>query len=497
MLSFVFFFSSVALFSCSSAVPTLVSDVTGDLGLGSSVSSILSSLSTVTATVAAPTSSAEASERIAQIFSAAPTPSSYLSAAEQLVEAALTTENIADAISFVDGLQNGENSFNNVNPRNPNPPAFPSAGPNDAPYDLSEAQLRAAIYIPSTFKYGRRGAPQPVILVPGTGDTGYTTFAGNYIPLLQNSTIGDPVWLNIPGFLLGDAQTNAEYVAYAINYIYGISNCRKVAVISWSQGGIDAQWAFKYWPSTRSRVTDHIALSPDYHGTILANAIDIGEPLPPSIFQQEYNSNFITTLRSDGGDSAYVPTTTIYSGFFDEIVEPQQGTGASAFLNGASNNEVQTVCQGQPAGTFYTHEGTLYNPLGFALTKDALSHKGPGKAQRLDLTTVCSTYLTPGLDLADFLLTENSILIAGLTILTYPNKVFVEPPIKGTCFVTPSSMQRLIISKPMPNNSDWKHEQRSYFLPMSALIYSHTYLEPNNVSRRAVTKYCILPLHTC
>ena len=420
---------------CCIAAPTLAS-VGDELLQDISLPSILSSLKTVTATTAVPTSPAEASKRISQVFNAQPTPTYYFNATKQLVAAGLTSDNVADAIGFVSGLSTGENSFNNVNPKDPNPAAYPRAGPNDAPYDLTEQQLRAAIYIPSTFKYGADGAPQPVILVPGTGDTGYTTFVGNYIPLLQGSSVGDPVWLNIPGYLLGDAQTNSEYVAYAINYIYGISNHRNVSVISWSQGCIDSQWAFKYWPSTRDRVADHIALSPDYRGSVFGDVIDAGEPLPPSIKQQDARANFITTLRSNGGDSAYVPTTTVYSGLFDEIVEPQQGTGASGFLKGASNNEVQTVCAGQVAGSLYSHEGVLYNPLGFALAKDALSHDGPGSAARLDLASVCSTYLTPGLDVTDFLLTENTILIAGIAILEYPNKVVQEPAIKGMCEIS-------------------------------------------------------------
>ncbi|KAF2482284.1 hypothetical protein BDY17DRAFT_324579 [Neohortaea acidophila] len=431
MASFSRTFTFLALLNAfANAAPTLGSSLSG---LEGDVNSVLSSVTSITAT-ATPTSPAEASSIISSIFNAVPTPSSYLQAAEQLVAAGLTTENFVQAIQFLEDPLPAQASDQNVNLRNPTPPAYPQAGPNDAPYDLTEAQLRAAIYIPSTFKYGAKGAPQPAILVPGTGNVGYQTFEGNYIPLLQGSNIADPVWLNIPGFLLNDAQTNSEYVAYAINYIYGISNRRKVAVLAWSQGNINAQWAYKYWPSTRGRVTDHIGFSPDYHGTILTQSPS-RVPEPPSFIQQAYNSQFIATLRANGGDAAYVPTTTIYSGFLDEIVEPQQGTGASGYLlssssAAASNNEVQVVCAGKPAGSFYTHEGTLYNPLGFALLKDALTHSGPGQASRLDLNTVCSTYLTPGLDLADFLLTEDVIVDAVVATGLYPHDVTTEPPIK-------------------------------------------------------------------
>lgn len=426
------------------AVDGVVGLVDGETGgadtvtgiVGGLLPSLASDLQIATATVLTPSAVSDAVSRVSSVVEAQATAAQFVNVAIDLVEAGLTTENVGDLTDFVEGLVDGENSSNNINPKNPQPAAYPKAGQNDAPYSLSEQTLRGAIYIPETFQYGRPGAPQPIILVPGTGDTGYTTFKGNYIPLLQGSMIGDPVWLNIPGFLLADAQLNSEFVAYAINYIYGISNHRKPAIFSWSQGGLNAQWALKYWPSTRSRVTDFVAFSPDYHGTVLANAIDIGEALPPSVIQQEYNSNFVTTLRTNGGDSAYVPTTTVYSGFFDEIVEPQSGRNASAFLldarnKGVTNNEVQAVCpDGSAGGSFYPHEGTLYNPLGFALAVDALSHAGPGRPERLNLEKVCEPFLTPGLDLADFLLTENAILIAGVTIVTYPDKVVDEPPIK-------------------------------------------------------------------
>jgi hypothetical protein len=130
----------------------------------------------------------------------------------------------------------------------------------------------------------------------------------------------------------------------------------------------------------------------------------------PSIIQQEYNSTLIATLRSNGGDSAYVPTTTLYSSS-DEIVQPQDGTGASAYLLdargvGVTNNQVQTICPGQPAGGSFTHEGMLYNPLSYALAVDALTHGGPGQVSRLNLATICAELATPGITPQDIVLTE-------------------------------------------------------------------------------------------
>lgn len=298
---------------------------------------------------------------------------------------------------------------------------------------MSEDDLRSAIYIPSTFTYG---SVPPVILFPGTASTGYFTFKGNFIPLLTGSSYADPVWVNVPGYLLGDAQVNAEYAAYAINYIAGITGTN-VSVIAWSQGNIDTQWALKYWPSTRAVTSDHIAISPDYAGTVNADFVcPDGAPCTPSVYQQQYlsDSNFITKLRSDDGDSAYVPTTTLYSGLFDEIVEPQQGTGASAYLLdarnvGVTNNEVQLICPGQPSGSFYTHESMLVNPLSFALAVDALTHEGPGEVSRVDTSSVCASYLAQGLDLADFLETENTILVAVVAVATYGDYVESEPAI--------------------------------------------------------------------
>ncbi|KAF4444286.1 hypothetical protein F53441_11194 [Fusarium austroafricanum] len=357
-------------------------------------------------------------------------PDNIVEYSAQMIANGIISGSTDDLFDYAKGLGSEENGSNN---KNPDPPKeiYPKAGNCDAPYSVSEEKLRSAIFIPDTFTYGKK---LPVILFPGTGATGYTTFRGNFIPLLTGVDWADPVWANVPGLLLEDAQVNAEYAAYALNYIAAISK-RNVAMIAWSQGNIDTQWALKYWPSTRKVTSDHVAISADYRGTVLANFISpTGLINTPSVVQQKAGSNFIQTLRSNEGDSGYVPTTSLYSSFLDEIVQPQEGTGASAYLLdarnvGVTNAEVQKVCAGKPGGGFYTHESMLANPLTFALAKDALTHEGPGDISRLNLGVVCSTSLAPGLDLEDLLVTENSILIAGIALVSYLPKAKQEPAI--------------------------------------------------------------------
>ncbi|KAK3063752.1 hypothetical protein LTS18_013037 [Coniosporium uncinatum] len=308
---------------------------------------------------------------------------------------------------------------------------YPKKSSSDASYDLSESALRRVIHIPSTFTYGQKPA---VILVSGTGSKGCLTFGANFIKKLTGVSYADPVWLNMPGGLLGDAQSSAEYVAYAINYISGISGNTNVSVIGWSQGSLDTQWALKYWPSTRSVTSDLIGISPSFHGSKLAHLICPLFPMlpcPPSIIQQGYNSNYITRLRQNGGDSAYVPTTSIWS-ITDEILQPQAGTSASAYIRdargvGASNNQLQTICEGQSTSLFYTHEGVLYNPVAFALAVDALKNHGPGNVDRVDTTSLCQATVTEKLNPADVLATEGNMPAALEAIALRSPKVWAEP----------------------------------------------------------------------
>lgn len=128
-----------------------------------------------------------------------------------------------------------------------------------------------------------------------------------------------------------------------------------------------------------------------------------------------------------------MPTTSIYSGFIDEIVEPQSGAAASGIIGdargvGATNNEVQVLCKGTEADALYTHEGTLYNPIGYALAIDALTNEGPGLFSRVGAAP-CNSYLAQGLDEGDLVVTETAILVAAVALVFDKPKQLKEPPI--------------------------------------------------------------------
>lgn len=427
----------------NSSLLSVLSQAAGDPSIGQRTSDTASSIlpllhdGTNQSNSAADVGSVQdAHGKISQVYSSVDKDSDLLDFVKSLAEGGLIPLNL---VNLLDGYINiGLNSIYNNNPAPPpKQDIYPKKRPGDATYSIPEESLRAAIYIPDSFAYGKNRR-KPVILVPGTAIPAGMTYHFSFSQLGKALPEADVVWVNIPRASLNDAQTNGEYVAYAINYISAISSDSNVAAISWSQGGLDVQWALKYWPSTRDVVEDFIAISPDFHGTDLRFFVcPLLDPLActPSIWQQGPETEFIHTLRADGGDSAYVPTTIVYSSF-DEIVQPMSGPNASAILSdirdiGVTNNHIQTICPNEPAGGIYLHEGVLYNSLAWALAVDALTHDGPGDPSRIDIDTVCSQILAPQLQLDDMLGTEGLLLIALVEVLTYEPKVGREPSITG------------------------------------------------------------------
>lgn len=322
------------------------------------------------------------------------------------------------------------NSMTNTNPSLPN-----VIKDSDPRFSVEESILRAAIYIPSTFVTLNASNISAIVMVPGTAVPGGQTWAVGYAKKFIQDGIANPVWLNIPTNTLQDAQVSAEYVAYAINYMFQYTGGRNVSVIAFSQGTLNTQWALKYFTSTRKLVSDYIGISPDYRGTVLAQVLCPGFPrLPcsPSVLQQFDNSTFVRILRQNGGDSEIVPTTTVYSAT-DQIVQPQSGPSASGLLFNASNNLIQKLCPSQPAGLIYTHEGLLYNALGYALAVDAITNEGHADASRMlvNKPNICLLLTIPGLTVDDVITLESVAITAALNIATAFPKQFNEPPIKS------------------------------------------------------------------
>jgi hypothetical protein len=323
-------------------------------------------------------------------------------------------------------------TFNSIT--NDNLPLSNVIKPGDPTFSTNETTLRAAIYIPSTFVALNASNLSAIVMVPGTGAPGGQVWAVGHAKKFVQDKIANPVWLNIPTITFQDAQISAEYVAYAINYISQYTGGRNVSVIAFSQGNLNTQWALKYFPSTRKVVSDYISISPDYRGTLTAQASCPGFPqipCPASILQQRYNSTFVRVLRQNGGDSEIVPTTTIYSAT-DEIVEPQSGPAASGLLFNANNNLIQEVCPSQPAGLIYTHEGILYNPLGYALAVDAIAHEGHADTSRMLANNpgICLLLTIPGLTVDEVLILESTVIVFALNSVIYVPKQVEEPPIR-------------------------------------------------------------------
>ncbi|KAJ8060454.1 hypothetical protein OCU04_010779 [Sclerotinia nivalis] len=436
--------------SLTSVIPAVLSDVANVLTaadavakaigngtvFGTDVPVLVKKLFSAVQPTATPTSIPQAQELAAGVWgvtnpSASPTaPANIIANVLELVLDGFTS---SDLQALLSGANPSANSANNVNDAVPSSKAFYNTVKGDAPFSVDEETLRAAIYIPPGFTWGKK---QPVVMLPGTGGYGYVTYASNIGKLLAATDYADPVYLSVPNAFTSDAQITAEYVAYALQYFSAMTS-QKPAIVTWSQGSLDAQWAFKYWPSVRNIVTDHIAMSPDYHGTILAYILCPGFALgndiacPPSVLQQTYQSNFVKRLRSTDGDSAYVPTTTVYS-LTDEIVQPQAGTAASGFIKdvrgvGVSNTFLQGACAGLPAGGLYTHAGVLYNPVAYALLTDALKNDGPGSFDRV--SGQCGNIVAPGISLSDVIQAQALIGISLFNILTSAEKVTQEPSI--------------------------------------------------------------------
>jgi pimeloyl-ACP methyl ester carboxylesterase len=277
---------------------------------------------------------------------------------------------------------------------------------------------------------------QPVLLIPGTTLTPAAEYSWSWQPALKRLSIPycDVV---LPGAALGDIQTAAEYVVYAIREMHRMSG-RRVDLLGHSQGGMIGRWALRFWPGLRKRVSDVVGLAPSNHGTLDSQAI-CSEACPAAFWQQRANSQFTAALNSGAETFAPVDYTDVYT-HLDEVVTPNSDESGSSSLHTGdgdiANIALQDVC---PADASEHLAIGTYDPAAYALAVDALTHPGPADPSRID-PSVCSQSLMPGVDPATFAgnYANEAEFIAGAVATA--DQVPAEPPL--ACYVTASCKQR-------------------------------------------------------
>ena len=194
---------------------------------------------------------------------------------------------------------------------------------------------------------------------------------------------------------MNDIQVASEYVVYAIKKMAADSG-DKVAVVGYSQGGIEPRWALKYWPELRSLVSDYVGIAPASHGADgAAGLCSLPAGCGPSILQMSPGSKFLKAL--DSGPQAFGPVdyTSIYSNTDGTVTPPAERSSltATAGVN-VSNISIQSICPTSAT----VHIGIPADGVVYALVLDALLRPGAADASRIG-KDVCGTFV-PGVTAA-------------------------------------------------------------------------------------------------
>lgn len=235
----------------------------------------------------------------------------------------------------------------------------------------------------------------PVLLVHGTFTNGPEQYNPTYIPFLENLGF-DVCVTTYPDRGLGDQQTSAEYVVYAVLRIQQQTG-QLVDMAGHSQGGSMPRWAIRWWPSVRDALDDFVMHAGVNHGTTMGSSGGGGES-PEAFFQFSPDSNFVAALNSLDETPGDIEYTSIYT-VFDELVQPQPvpptGTeedSSSALDRGQSNPNVanfllQDLCPGRAAD--HVTIG-LSDSLTAQLTVDAFINDGPADFDRAGGLVLCA-----------------------------------------------------------------------------------------------------------
>ena len=272
----------------------------------------------------------------------------------------------------------------------------------------------------------KRGA---ILLIPGTFATAEVNWSWNWQKLLPK--LG---WaactITLPQAGSGDIQANTEYVVSAIRML-ATKSARPIAVMSHSQGGLEARWALKYWPDTRADVDKVVTLGAPNYGALYPNQnCTAPSSCSASLWQMRSDSKFIAALTR-GASTFSIPWTSITTSADTVFVSPSE-----ARMPGAANILVQSLCPSDQA----QHNNLPYDGPTSGIVLDALNHKGPAELSRVS-SSYCKMATMRGVTTAE----ANQILGAYTATLVHdlgPDgpRAVGEPPL--ACYVTGTCKSR-------------------------------------------------------
>jgi pimeloyl-ACP methyl ester carboxylesterase len=270
----------------------------------------------------------------------------------------------------------------------------------------------------------------PVLLVHGTFADSDINWSWNYKEALPERGI-PACTVDLPDRSAGDIQVSTEYVVYAIRAIAEQSG-RQVAVMGFSQGGLQARWALRWWPDVRHLVSEVITLNTPNQGSAFPDVLCGGPGVcAASLYQMRSDSNFLAALNAGHDAVGNLSFTAVGTATDQVFVFPEQ-TPVDEHGNHVSNVLVQDLCPGRQLD----HVSAAFDGAVFGIVIDALEHRGPADLSRID-PAVCATDTMPGVTREE----ANARLFAyavTLTELLGPNgpKAAGEPPL--ACYATGS-----------------------------------------------------------
>jgi pimeloyl-ACP methyl ester carboxylesterase len=273
------------------------------------------------------------------------------------------------------------------------------ATPTDPAFTVG-TQLLADSLSCSSPQLNQHPDKEPVLLVHGTFTKGHEQYSWNWELMLASADY-DYCVVTYPDRGMNDQQISAEYVAYAVMTMQGLSG-RKVDMVGHSQGASMPRWAIKYWPSVQAGLDDFVLIAGPNHGTEAGgfpNAlVTVLGGQPPAFYQFSPSSRFNAHVNQGDETPGTVDYTSVYS-YSDELVQPALPVPTAALEWGQVNPHVlnvnvQDACPGRAVD--HVSIGTT-DAFVMALAIDAFKHAGPADLSRLDRTTCTAPnqYVTP------------------------------------------------------------------------------------------------------